>query len=795
MAEDFAMQDQEQPEVNPEVERQKLAARLMGIIGRLEAESTKRIAARQSLEDRWLEDLAQYHGRYDADTERKLNAGKKSKLFINLTRPKTDAMSARLMDLLFPTDDKNWGIQPTPVPRLTKAAEDAEKAATQASKQAEDAQKAAPQQEGQPPDPQAQAMQQQANEAQAKAELLQKLIEEGRRRCDLMAAEIDDQLKESNYHAVKRDQIEDACKIGTGVTKGPVTGDKIRKGWQKQQVAATNPDGTPQVCADGQPVMAEGGDYALQMSDGDRPAMRWVDLWSFFPDMDARNIEESEGVLERHLMNTKKLKCLAQLKGFDKDAIRRLLKSKPKMAAPSYMATLRNISKDQQQVTGELYHVWEYSGPLSAEDMQDLALAFGDEDTVRDLGEVDPLTELNAVVWFCDGELLKFSIYPYDSGECMYSVFNLVKDESSIFGYGIPSIMRDPQKSLNAAWRMMMDNAGSSAGPQIIVAKGKVEPENGDWTIGGGVKVWLANEGIPKENRPFETFDIPNNQIQFANIITLSKQFVDDMTAMPQIAQGEQGNTTKTVQGMALLMNSANVVFRRIVKNFDDDVTTPDIRRFYDWNMQFNPKTEIKGDYEVDARGSSVLLVREMQAQTLMAVATQLGGHPIYGPMLRNREVLRKMFQALMIPAADVVLTDNEIDALMASAAANDAVAQAEMKKVELAEKQFELETMKIDAMIAQSNMDNEAKRDIALIQRETELIKLAQTSNISLDQLEAKLTMHKETLNSKERVFAAEAALETASAAEARARGEEPQGSGGYLSAGGKPNGEVSPA
>ena len=44
-----------------------------------------------------------------------------------------------------------------------------------------------------------------------------------------------------------------------------------------------------------------------------------------------------------------------------------------------------------------------------------------------------------------------------------------------------------------------------------------------------------------------------------------------------------------------------------------------------------------------------------------------MGGHPIYGPMLRNRELLKKIFQAYMIPADEVMLTDDEIDAVLAA--------------------------------------------------------------------------------------------------------------------------------
>jgi len=114
-----------------------LAERLQGIVGRLESTATKRVGERQSIEKRWIEDLQQYWGKYDADTLKKLNEGDKSKLYINLTGPKTDAVSARLMDLLFPTDDKNWGIYPTPVPQLMEDAKRSAEAARQIAMQAQ----------------------------------------------------------------------------------------------------------------------------------------------------------------------------------------------------------------------------------------------------------------------------------------------------------------------------------------------------------------------------------------------------------------------------------------------------------------------------------------------------------------------------------------------------------------------------------------------------------------------------------------------------------------------------------
>ena len=249
-------------------------------------------------------------------------------------------------------------------------------------------------------------------------------------------------------------------------------------------------------------------------------------------------------------------------------------------------------------------------------------------------------------------------------------------------------------------------------------------------------------------------------QEELANIIAISKQFIDDMTGMPSIAQGEDAEGSKrTAQGTALLMNSANVTFRRIVKAFDDDMTVPNIRRFYDWNMQFSKKQEIKGDYNVDARGSSVLLVREMQAQNLMVLALQLGAHPVYGPMLKNKALLRKLFQAHMIPADEVLLSDDEIDAILAQASqpqedpATAALAAAKQAEVEV-------KHADIEARIQIANMEAGTRVQVAQLTHQTAMMTLAEKMNMEIDKLEAMLEKTRREIDSKERIFAAETAV-----------------------------------
>lgn len=716
----------------------RLRAAMSGLLGRLDREAEDRVSKRQTLEKRWIQDLRQLNGEYEPDIKRRLKDAKKSELFINQTRPKTNACDARLGDMLFPTDDKNYGIQPSPVPELTegatRAVEEADRLAAEANAQLKAGDEAG-----------SQATIQQAQQHRDAAAQADKVMAEARRRSDMMAREIDDQLKACNYQVQAREVIRDACRIGTGVMKGPVgTGDRARRGWTQ----VDDPQSGAKI-------------YQLGWHDDVRPAFYRVDPWAFFPTPDARCWEEVEDTFERHLLTPKRLRALARQPGFDKDAIRRVLGQGANKARPTYLSELRGITGEQHGPMGDVFIMWEYRGCISADEMVSICSCLGKEDKAAQYQEADPLDEIQVAIWFCQGEILKIGEHHLDSYESIYSVYALEKDDASIWGYGIPYLMRDSQAALNGAWRMMMDNGGLSVGPQIVVNRNAVDPADGDEGTIYGLKVWLWKEGASPTAKPFEVHNIDSHQAELGNIIELAKQFIDDETAISTIAQGEQGaHTSNTLGGMAILMNAVNVVFRRMVKNWDDDMTVPSIRRLYDWNMQFSKKEEIKGDYEVDARGSSVLLVRELQSQNLMVMVGQLLGHPVVGQMLKAAPLVRKLVQSMMIAADEVVKTDEEMK--------RDAEAAAQSQGQDI-------EELKLESAERMQERDIEARIYIADRQQETELIKLAETGKMTMEQLQAKLALADRQQAGKERIFAAEAGFKARREREARAAGMPP--------------------
>ena len=313
-------------------DQKKLQQRLESLVAVREAEAEEQVKKKADIEERWLKDLRQFHGRYDATTEARLKDQELSRVFVNMTRPKTNGWDARLSDMLFPTDDRNWGIKPTPVAEVVQPEEP-----PQSPEGDGDTQKVPTKQEI----------------AQASSELMQ--------------TEIEDQLREARYNIKCREVIRDGVLLGSGIIKGPVTAAKARRSWQR---------GTPK---EGH-APQEGADFELTEQAGEAaPDFYRVDPWNYFPDMSARNHEEGEFDYERHLMNKKQLRKLAKKPGFDEKVIRELLREGPQKNTPGYVASLRAITGAGSEKLEDRYVVWEYHGPLDNEEIRDVCSCINDD--------------------------------------------------------------------------------------------------------------------------------------------------------------------------------------------------------------------------------------------------------------------------------------------------------------------------------------------------------------------------------------------------------------------------------
>ena len=244
-----------------------------------------------------------------------------------------------------------------------------------------------------------------------------------------------------------------------------------------------------------------------------------------------------------------------------------------------------------------------------------------------------------------------------DSGEIPYDFFQWTTVNGSPWGIGIPRIALWQSRCLIAAWRAMMDNAGDSSGANIIVGSG-VEPDDGRWEI-TGKKIWRATDEFDDVRKSFAQFQIENNQTQLQNIIELALKFIDMETSLPMMFQGEKGELPETLGATNIMVDSNNVSLRSRVKLYDDQITRPHITRYYNWNMQYNENSKIKGDYNVDVRGASALLEKDQQAKALIDVMAAKQD-PDVAILVDWEKAIKQLFAAMHL---DILKSEEDLKA------------------------------------------------------------------------------------------------------------------------------------
>lgn len=500
-----------------------------------------------------------------------------------------------------------------------------------------------------------------------------------------MEKEVWDQLVESRYGPTCREAIRDLVILGTAVLKGPMIKGDVRKQW------------TLTTDAEGNEV------YLAEYVEARLPSVRRVDPWMFYPDMQGTTPMDCEDAFELHPLSKKELQKLAKHPGFDAYAISQLVEDDPD-------DLISSVQQNKHAVTGNdffyrgRYQVWEYHGPIN-EQLIDMA-GLTDEDVK------DPLSGYHGEIWFCQGKVIKVCLSHLEGEtDIPYAFTQWERDETSPFGFGIPFLVRDAQRVVNSTWSMIMDNAGLSAGPQVVVARETIEPANGKWDL-EPMKIWYVTEYGQKPDESMFFFDVPSKADHLTNVLEMARLFSDEESSMPLMQQGEQSaQAGTTATGMAMLFNATNVVQKSVNKNWDDNMTQPLISRMYTWNMLYNPKNEIKGDYKVVTLGATDLTNKQLQAQDLNALVQGALSNDVLASSLNVPHLIREWAHTMRIDADTIVKSDEQLQA-EAEAAAQNPPPDYEAMKLQLQAEKLEVEKANLELNAAKLQAELEFKYD-----------------------------------------------------------------------------------
>jgi hypothetical protein len=638
-------------------------------------------------------------------------------------------------DLLLPTDDSNFSIQPSPIPELAEAMGDPtpvlgmngqpvmmQPNVNDIPAGAMGGMATNVPGVGDKPQDQMGAMQMpdMGPRPMTVGDIAAKQMSLARKKSDAAQKRIEDWLVQCQYNAEVRKVIEDCARIGTGVLKGP-----FPKKYKYRR------------------AVASGGMMSIEMTEDIAPASKRVDPWNLFPDPNCgESIHNGSYLFERDYMTARQLKDLVGLPDYDEEKIAQVLEEGPKKKS-------EGVRNDRVLQDDERFEVWYYYGFIEKEDLEAMGCECEDE-----------LAQIPAILTLVNDCVIKATISPIESGEFPFDVMPWQRRQLMPWGIGVARQLNTPQRMLNAAARNMMDNAGLSAGPQIVMKRGIVTPADGKWEITPRKQWWINEDADAMQvQHAFMAIQIPAMQVELNNIIQFALAMAEQTTGLPMLMQGQSGQTGpagETVGGMTILMNNASTVLRRLARTFDDYITEPHIRRFYEWLMLYGENDDEKGDFVIDARGSSALVERDLQNQAVMQLG-QMVLNPAFG--ISPDRWMREALKAQRLDPEKFLLTPEEKQALQQQAAqqqqapapavqAAQIKAQADLQKAEISADLMK-ERISVDRdrdtvyVQAQGNRDQimaQAKMAELQLKRELALLEYANTNRLAIQDVKASL-------------------------------------------------------
>lgn len=589
--------------------------------------------SRQDEEERWLDSYRQYRGLYGPETQ--FTSSEKSQVFIKITKTKVLAAYGQIIDVLFAGQRFPIGVDSTRIPEgVEEAVHFDPKDPDNAFEELEKTYGFAGDGRELPPGATLQSLQElnlgpyeedlgavgedvRLGYGKTPSAQTYHPAEEAARR---MEKKILDQLEESSASKHLRHTAFEMALFGTGILKGPFALDKEYPNWDDE------------------------GNYDPIIKTV--PKVENVSIWNFYPDSDAKNMDECEFVIQRHRMSHSDMRALRRRPFFDRDAINDAIDM-----GTDYVRKWWETDLEDYRNTYDVdrFEVLEFWGNIDRSMAEEAGLEVPNE-----FKDVDTL-QINC--WICHNNILRLVVNPFTPKRIPYFASPYELNPYSFFGVGLAENMTDTQQLMNGFMRMAVDNAVLSGNLIFEIDETNLVPGQ-DLELYPG-KVFRRQGGAPGQAL-FGT-KYPNVSAENMMMFDKARVLADDATGIPSYSHGQTGvqGTGRTAAGISMLMGASQLSIKGVVKNIDDYLLQPLGESFYAFNMQFDFDPTIKGDLEVKARGTESLMKNEVRSQRLLQLLN-VASNPNLASFVKFPVVLRELAQAMDLDAEKLINDERE---------------------------------------------------------------------------------------------------------------------------------------
>ena len=614
-------------------EEAQLSLTELGILHKKEFDNNELL--RRDMEIQWVEDLRQTKGIYDPEVVLKIKNS--SKVYPKYTRGKETTLRGKLNNILLPDNDKNFTIDITPKPRLSSNVLDEIVDSLKLIKiqRLKDVPNAT-----------------EEDKKVTREELESAVREYAKARCKKMEIEIEDQLTELNYDSIMRDAIKSATRYGTGVVKGALSKKVIEVGYEEDS------DGFRQV-----------------ESERFLPDIEFIRLWDWYPDMTSTDIEGCDFVWERYVMNKFQLRQLAKRPDFYEDIISQYITDHP-----SGDATYKQWEIDVEALDANKMNTATRIGKYEVR----FRVGLIDTETLRkilpeEIKENEKSVEMLANIWLVGDKVIKCVLNPVAGNIMPYHIFYFDRDESSIFGTGAVRIMRDTALTICGAMRATLNNAAICSGTQVEVNTTLLDYDEDAEDVRPN-RIWKrTGKGMEAGYPAIRPINFTSHVTELLSILDKAMMLGDLEISIPMWMQSNVDKENKEPLGrLSAKLSSSTVTIKDIAKSFDV-CNESLIKALYLWNMEFNDNEDIKGDFNIKAKGSYSLIMQELRSQAVTYFTQSLNDEErLY---IRTGNLLREKVKMLDLDPEEILRTDEEVEQIKQSNIDTEAIALAKERE------------------------------------------------------------------------------------------------------------------
>jgi len=571
-------------ERQPALERQNEPV-MTGLAGHLQMLWEEAKEAKEPITRDLLANLRQRKGEYEPQKLAQIQATGGSTIFILLTDAKCRHASALLQDVLLPESDRAWDLSPTPVPDLPSWLK--EKAVMRLQQEAMAVFEATG-----APVPEEQLL---ARAYELRDELMAQWQDIADQYTSRMETMMDDQLEEGGWRIEMRDFIDDLVTFQSSFFKGPVIRRRKKLTWD---------------------ITDFGGRRMVKPLIERKIVKTWERRSPFdiYPSPNARGINDGY-LFDRYRHTLGDLESMKGVPGYDEQAINEIIDEYGQSGFREWItqdyerARVENRPYEylNQARTIECHNFW---GSVHGQLLLDWGMS---EEQVR-----DPRKVYEIEAWKCGRWVFKATLNPHPLGHRPYSKSSFDKVPGSFWGKGVPNLMKDDQQMCNAAGRAISNNAGIASGPQVVINDSQRLPPGEKVTSLHPWKIWVfGGDRAATSHRPPIDFFQPNPMVrELLEIFKFFMALADMTTGIPAYSHGgamEAKGALETASGFSMAIGQTSKGAKQVVRNVDIDIVEPRLRDLYVHNMMFEDDPNIKGDSQVRARGSMVLMQKEQQ--------------------------------------------------------------------------------------------------------------------------------------------------------------------------------------